>query len=82
MPWPQAPADEQPAIAEGLFRCAETLSARDERSAAIAIYERLDHAKMPKNGPRRGRAQGPLPEPGIRARRCKQPRAVFEGPLA
>jgi HEAT repeat protein len=45
----EAPADERLAIADGLFRCAETLLARDRRGEAIAIYERLDHAKMPKS---------------------------------
>jgi HEAT repeat protein len=44
----EAPADERLAIADGLFRCAEALSARDRRGEAIAIYERLDHARMPK----------------------------------
>ena len=44
----EAPADEQLAIAEGLFRCAEALSDRDERGAAIAIYKRLDDATMPQ----------------------------------
>jgi HEAT repeat protein len=44
----EAPADERLAIAEGLFRCAEVFSHRDERGAAISIYKRLDDAKMPK----------------------------------
>jgi HEAT repeat protein len=44
----RAPAEERVAIADGLFRCAEALSAGDRRGEAIAIYERLDHANMPK----------------------------------
>jgi HEAT repeat protein len=44
----EAPADVRGAIAEGLFRCAEALSARDRRNEAISIYKRLDDAKMPK----------------------------------
>jgi HEAT repeat protein len=38
----------QAAIAEGLFRCAESLTARNERGAAMAIYARLDQPKLPK----------------------------------
>ena len=44
----KAPAANHAAIAEGLFRCAETLTAHNERGAAIAIYARLDQPKLPK----------------------------------
>jgi HEAT repeat protein len=37
-----------PAIAEGLFRCAETLTARDRRGEAIAIYQMVSGSKMPQ----------------------------------
>jgi HEAT repeat protein len=45
---PMASADLQPAIAEGLFRCAEASSARGQRGEARAIYERLKEPKMPQ----------------------------------
>jgi HEAT repeat protein len=41
------PPANQSAIHEGLFRCAEALSARGERSAALAIYERLSQPQRP-----------------------------------
>ncbi len=40
--------DNQSAIAEGLFRCAEALTARDRRGEAIAIYQMLSSSKMPQ----------------------------------
>jgi HEAT repeat protein len=42
------PAACQPAICEGLFRCAEALSARGQRGEAVAIYERLNQPNMPQ----------------------------------
>jgi HEAT repeat protein len=44
----KAPTANQAAIAEGLFRCAESLAAHDQRPAALAIYARLDQPKLPK----------------------------------
>ena len=44
----QASAANQRAICEGLFRCAEALSARGQRDPALAIYERLNQPKMPQ----------------------------------
>jgi HEAT repeat protein len=44
----EAPAALQPAIAEGLFRCAERLSARNQRAEALAIYDRLNQPKLPQ----------------------------------
>ena len=41
-------ADVQAAIAEGLFRCAESLSARDRRDDAVAIYQMLGGPKLPQ----------------------------------
>jgi HEAT repeat protein len=38
----------QRAICEGLFRCAEALSARGQRDPALSIYERLNQPKMPQ----------------------------------
>jgi HEAT repeat protein len=38
---PNAPAANQLAVCEGLFRCAEALSASGQRDQAIAIYDRL-----------------------------------------
>jgi HEAT repeat protein len=44
-----APAANQLAIAEGLFRCAENLLARDRRGETLAIYDRLSQPKMPQS---------------------------------
>ena len=44
----EAPAANQAAIAEGLFRCAESMTARDERRAALSVYALLNQPKMPK----------------------------------
>jgi HEAT repeat protein len=41
-------AANQRAICEGLFRCAEALSAHGQRDPALAIYERLNQPKMPQ----------------------------------
>jgi HEAT repeat protein len=41
-------AGVHPAIAEGLFRCAEALTARDRRSEAVAIYQMVSGSKMPQ----------------------------------
>jgi HEAT repeat protein len=45
---PAAQAANHRAICEGLFRCAEALSAHGQRDAAVAIYERLQDPKMPQ----------------------------------
>jgi HEAT repeat protein len=37
----KAPVPNQPAVYEGLFRCAEAFAARGSRSQAVAIYDRL-----------------------------------------
>jgi HEAT repeat protein len=37
----QAPAEQQLAICEGLFRCAETLAAKSQRAQAMEIYDML-----------------------------------------
>jgi HEAT repeat protein len=44
----EAPAARQPAFCEGLFRCAEALSAHGQRNEALAIYERLNRPEMPR----------------------------------
>lgn len=38
---PDASADNQLAMCEGLFRCAEALAAKGQRSEAVAIYDQL-----------------------------------------
>jgi HEAT repeat protein len=43
-----APAANQLAICEGLFRCAEALSVRGQPTAALAIYDRLDQPQAPR----------------------------------
>ena len=43
-----APPATQLAIAEGLFRCAEALSACGQRGDALAIYQMLSDPKMPQ----------------------------------
>ncbi|MHC4751660.1 MAG: HEAT repeat domain-containing protein, partial [Planctomycetota bacterium] len=47
-----APSDNQLAIAEGLFRCAETLAAEGHRDVAIDIYDQL----LEVSGPHQVRA--------------------------
>ena len=42
-----APIANQPAICEGLLRCAESLAAKDHRKAAMEIYDRLRASKAP-----------------------------------
>jgi HEAT repeat protein len=42
-----APGDNQLAIAEGLFRCAEALAAEGHRDVAIEIYDRLRKSDAP-----------------------------------
>jgi len=42
------PAAHQPAICEGLLRCAEGLAAHGQRTEALAIYERLTRPEMPR----------------------------------
>jgi HEAT repeat protein len=47
---PGASAADQAAIAEGLFRCAESLLAKGKRSEALAIYDQVNqHPQMPKS---------------------------------
>jgi HEAT repeat protein len=41
-------AANQPAFYEGLFRCAETLTARGQPAAALAIYDRLNQPHAPR----------------------------------
>jgi hypothetical protein len=41
------PADNEPALYEGLFRCAETLAADGSREEAVAIYDVLRAGKAP-----------------------------------
>jgi hypothetical protein len=41
------PASNQPALYEGLFRCAEALAARGSRDEALAIYDSLRGGKRP-----------------------------------
>jgi len=43
----EAPPYRQPALCEGLFRCAEALSAHGQRTDALAIYDRLSRPEMP-----------------------------------
>jgi HEAT repeat protein len=43
-----AEAANQPAICEGLLRCAEALVAHGQRGEALAIYDRLSQPKMPQ----------------------------------
>jgi hypothetical protein len=45
----EVPAARQPAVCEGLFRSAESLSAHGQRSEAIAIYDRLSKPEMPRS---------------------------------
>jgi HEAT repeat protein len=42
-----APSDNQLAIAEGLFRCAEALAAEEHRDVAIEIYDQLRESDAP-----------------------------------
>jgi HEAT repeat protein len=42
------PAVNQHAFYEGLFRCAEALSARGQPTAALAIYDRLNQPQTPR----------------------------------
>jgi len=42
-----APSDNQLAIAEGLFRCAEALGAEGHRDVAIEIYDQLRESEAP-----------------------------------
>ncbi|MCJ7674225.1 MAG: HEAT repeat domain-containing protein [Sedimentisphaerales bacterium] len=44
---PNAPAANQFAFCEGLFRCAEALAAKGQRGEAIAIYDQLRSLKEP-----------------------------------
>lgn len=44
---PKAPAANQLALCEGLFRCAEALAAENQRGEAIAIYDQLLTLKAP-----------------------------------
>ena len=44
---PNAPAANQLAFCEGLFRCAEALAAKGQRGEAIAIYDQLRSLKEP-----------------------------------
>jgi HEAT repeat protein len=44
---PNAPAANQLAFCEGLFRCAEALTAKGQRGEAIAIYDQLRSLKEP-----------------------------------
>ena len=42
----EAPAANRQAFYEGLFRCAEALSAHGSRAAALAIYDRLNQPQV------------------------------------
>jgi HEAT repeats len=42
------PAVNQHAVYEGLFRCAEALTARGQPTAALAIYDRLNQPQAPR----------------------------------
>jgi HEAT repeat protein len=44
---PETPAANQLAFCEGLFRCAETLAAKGDRKAALAIYDHLRALQLP-----------------------------------
>jgi HEAT repeat protein len=44
----EAPAANQSALCEGLFRCAESLSAHGQRTEALAIYDRLTRPEVPR----------------------------------
>ena len=44
---PKAKKENQLAMCEGLFRCAEALAAKDLRSQAVAIYDRLLSCEVP-----------------------------------
>jgi HEAT repeat protein len=44
----ETPAVNQHALYEGLFRCAEALSARGKPTAALAIYDRLNQPQAPR----------------------------------
>jgi len=44
---PNAPAANQLALCEGLFRCAEALASKGERKQAIAIYDQLRSLQAP-----------------------------------
>ena len=48
-----APGDNQLAIAEGLFRCAEALAAEGHRDVAIEIYDQLRESEAPRTAPPR-----------------------------
>jgi HEAT repeat protein len=43
-----APAANQSALCEGLFRCAEALSAHGQKTEALAIYDRLNRPEIPR----------------------------------
>jgi HEAT repeats len=43
-----APAPNQQAIYEGLFRCAESIAAHGKRDDALAIYDRLSAPQVPE----------------------------------
>src|SRR5260370_31815158 len=42
-----APAANQPALCEGLFRCAEACAAGGHRDQAVAIYDLVNRAQVP-----------------------------------
>jgi len=54
-----APAANQLAFCEGLFRCAEVLAAKGQRDQAIAIYDRLRGLKEPHQA-RTGAVRGAI----------------------
>jgi hypothetical protein len=45
---PAAQPPNQPALYEGLFRCAESITARGDSTDAIAIYDRLSAQQVPE----------------------------------
>ena len=56
---PNAPAANQLAFCEGLFRCAEALAAKGQRGEAIAIYDQLRNLKQPHQA-RTGAVRGAI----------------------
>jgi len=56
---PNAPAANQLAFCEGLFRCAEALAAKGQRDQAVAIYDQLRNLKQPHQA-RTGAVRGAI----------------------
>jgi hypothetical protein len=53
-------AGMQLAVCEGLFRCAEALAAKDQREAAVQIYDRLRELKTAPHQVRAGALRGAI----------------------